>query len=175
MKEEEVRSTFQGGNALFERNWPYAWGLHQAADSPVKGKVGISLLPRFEGGRHVAALGGWHAGVSRSSDAKDASWKLVKFIISREVQAGFALNLGWNPSRRDLYDSPEIAEAAPHLVELKSVFENAAARPNVPYYSLLSRALQQKVNGALSGTISPSEALGAAQEEALEIVERYRE
>lgn len=175
MKEEEVRSTFQSGNALFERNWPYAWGLHQTEDSPVRDRVGIGLLPRFEGGRHVAALGGWHAGVSRSSDAKSAAWQLVKFMVSREAQTGFALELGWNPARRDLYDSEEIAEAAPHLVELKAVFENAAARPNVPYYSLISRVLQQRVNAALSGSLSPEEALDTAQEEALEVVQRYRE
>ncbi len=173
MKEEEVRSTFQGGNALFERNWPYAWGLHQSEGSPVRGKVGIGLLPRFEGGRHAAALGGWHVGISKSSDAKNAAWELLKFIISREAQLGFALHLGWNPARRDLYDSEEIAEQAPHLVDLKAVFENAAARPNVPYYSLLSRALQQKVNAALSGSIEPQQALDEAQAEALEIVERY--
>jgi multiple sugar transport system substrate-binding protein len=173
MKEEEVRSTFQSGNALFERNWPYAWGLHQAEDSPVKGKVGIGLLPKFEGGRHAAALGGWHVGISKSSNVKDGSWDLVKFIVSREAQLGFALRLGWNPARRDLYDAEEITEEAPHLVELKAVFETAIARPNVPYYSLLSRALQQKVNAALSGSLEPEDALEEAQAEALEIVERY--
>ena len=173
MKEEEVRSTFQGGNALFERNWPYAWGLHQAEDSPVRGKVGIGLLPRFEGNRHAAALGGWHAGISKSSDAKNAAWELVKFIVSREAQLGFALRLGWNPARRDLYDSKEIAKLAPHLVDLKAVFENATARPNVPYYSLLSTALQQKVNAALAGSIEPRQALDEAQQEAREIAERY--
>jgi multiple sugar transport system substrate-binding protein len=175
MKEEEVRSTFQSGNALFERNWPYAWGLHQSEGSPVRGKVGIGLLPRFEGGRHVAALGGWHAGISSSSDAKDAAWELVKFILSRKTQTGFALKLGWNPARKDLYDSEEIRQAAPHLVELKAVFESATARPNVPYYSLLSRVLQQQVNAALSGSISPEQALNEAQTEALDVVETYRE
>jgi multiple sugar transport system substrate-binding protein len=175
MKEEEVRSTFQSGNAMFERNWPYAWSLHQAADSPVRGKVAIGLLPRFEGGRHVAALGGWHAGISRYSDAKEAAWELVKFIVSRKVQEGFALRLGWNPARKDLYESGEIAEKAPHLVALKAVFETAAARPNVPYYSLLSRVIQENVNAALSGSVSPEEALNAAQTEGLQVVETYSE
>jgi multiple sugar transport system substrate-binding protein len=175
MKEEEVRSAFQAGNALFERNWPYAWGLHEAAESPVRGKVGIALLPRFEGGRHVATLGGWHAGISRSSDEKDGAWELVKFIVSREVQLGFALKLGWNPSRQDLYDAPEIVESAPHLVKLREVFETATARPGLPYYSLLSRVIQQKANAALSGAVSAREALESAQDEGLGVVERYKQ
>lgn len=175
MKEEEVRSVFQGGNALFERNWPYAWSLHQEEGSPVRGLVGISLLPEFSGGRHAATLGGWHVGISRSSDNKGDAWTLVKYIVSRKVQLGFALNLGWNPARQDLYDAPEILEAAPHLVKLRDIFEAAAARPNVPYYSLLSREIQQRVNAALSGAVTPGEALEAAQQGGLEIVERYRQ
>jgi multiple sugar transport system substrate-binding protein len=173
MKEEEVRSFFQGGNALFERNWPYAWGLHQHEGSPVRGKVGIALLPRFEEGSHVAALGGWHAGISGSSDNKGEAWELVKYIVSRQVQLGFALELGWNPSRLDIYDSPEIAAAVPHLVDLKKVFQTAAARPNLPYYSLFSRVVQQKVNAALSGIVTPETALREAQAGALETVETY--
>jgi len=173
MKEEEVRSLFQAGNALFERNWPYAWGLHQSTQSPVRDRVGIALLPRAEGGRHVAALGGWHVGISKSSDSKQASWKLAQFIVSREVQLGFALNLGWNPARQDLYDAPELLERAPHLVTLKQVFATASPRPNLPYYSLLSRVLQTKVNAALSGTIAPEAALRDSQKEALNIVRTY--
>ena len=173
MKEEEVRTLFEGGNAAFERNWPYAWGLHQEAGTSVKGKVGISLLPRFESGEHVAALGGWHIGISKRSDAKEAAWELVKFILSREAQIDFARKLGWNPARQDIYDAPEIVRDVPHLVTLKSVFETAAARPNVPYYSLLSQVLQRNLSAALSGITEPDQALRQAQVEALEIVETY--
>jgi multiple sugar transport system substrate-binding protein len=175
MKEEEVRSLFESGNALFERNWPYAWGLHQAEGSHVKDRVGIALLPRFEGGRHVAALGGWHVGISQSTNTRDGAWELVKFITSKKTQLGFAMELGWNPARQDVYNTEEIARNVPHLVSLKKVFETASARPNLPYYSLLSRALQQKANAALSGIMSPEDALAEAQEEGLDIVATYGE
>ena len=47
--EEEARGVFQSGNAVFMRNWPYAWALANAADSPVKGKVGMAVLPKGDG------------------------------------------------------------------------------------------------------------------------------
>jgi len=173
MKEEEARTAFEAGNAMFERNWPYAWGLHQATTSPVRGKVGISLIPRGEGAGHAAALGGWHIAVSKTSDDKRSSWELVKFIVSPRTQLGFALNLGWNPARQDVYDSPELLKLAPHLVALKQVFMTASARPNVPYYSMLSRVLQAQVNAALSGITPPDAALTQAQSEAIKVVKTY--
>ncbi|HVP58186.1 MAG TPA: ABC transporter substrate-binding protein, partial [bacterium] len=173
MKEEQVRTMFEAGNALFERNWPYAWNLHQGDASAVRGQVGISLIPRAEGGRHASALGGWHIAVSRTSDNKQASWELVKFILSPKTQLGFALNLGWNPARQDLYDSSQLLQEAPHLVSLKQVFATAAARPNVPYYSMLSRVLQAQVNAALSGITPPSAALTQAQGEAEKVLQTY--
>jgi trehalose/maltose transport system substrate-binding protein len=50
--EEEARRVFQSGNAVFMRNWPYAWPLVSAAGSPVGDKVEVAPLPR-----HAAALG----------------------------------------------------------------------------------------------------------------------
>jgi len=102
MREEEVRTFFENGNALFERNWPYAWKLHRSENSLVKEKVGITLLPRFKGGENAAALGGWHIGISWYSDKKDDAWGLVKFILSYKVQKKLFLNLSWNPARIDI-------------------------------------------------------------------------
>ncbi len=66
--EEEARGVFQSGNAVFMRNWPYAWALGQAADSPVKDKIGVAALPAGgDGGKPSGALGGWQLAVSAYS------------------------------------------------------------------------------------------------------------
>jgi multiple sugar transport system substrate-binding protein len=173
MREEEVRQYFQRGDAFFERNWPYAWALHQAEGSPVKGKVGIAPLPHFPGQSSASTLGGWHAGISRSSDQPAAALALVRYLVSLPVQKRLALALGWNPGRRELYDDPEVLARAPHLKELGPIFDNARARPNLPYYTRLSEVLQRHLNRALAGQVEPAAALEAADAEMKAVTERY--
>ncbi len=174
MKEEQTRLYFQEGNALFERNWPYAWLLHEAKGSPVRGRVGVAPLPSFTAGKGVSTLGGWHAGISRFSDAKAESEKLLCFLLSYGVQKELALRLGWNPGRRDVYRDPEVLARLPYFRTLRAVFEDARPRPVVPYYTQLSAILQRHLNAALSGASSPGEALAAAQREMQAVVSRYR-
>ncbi len=175
MKEEEVRTFFQRGHALFERNWPYAWNLHQADDSAVKGSVGIAPLPHFPSGRSASTLGGWHIGISAYSDDKQSSAEFVRFISSRAVQKRFAMELGWNPGRRDVYSDADVTKKYPHFEQLRSVFDNAVPRPNLPYYTQISAVLQQHLNAALSGRTAPGKALAAAEKEARAVAARYEE
>ncbi|MBN1384495.1 MAG: ABC transporter substrate-binding protein [Elusimicrobia bacterium] len=175
MKEEEVRTFFQSGNALFERNWPYAYKLHQSGDSPVKNKFKITKLPYFKNGRSASTIGGWHIGVSKFSDTKEASWKFVRFITSFEVQKGMAMDLGWNPGRMDVYDSKDVMSQLPHLKVLKAVLENAVARPGYPYYTQISESVQKYVNMVLAGKIQPSKAVEKIQEESGKIIKNYEE
>lgn len=174
MKEEEVRTFFQQGKALFCRNWPYAWTLYQSEDSKIKGKVGIAPLPHSPSAKSVSTLGGWHIGVSRYSDAKAESFAFVKFVTSFEIQKKLALELGWNPGRIDVYSDSEVLEKSPHFAALKEVFENAKARPFLPYYSQISEVLQQNINAILSGIISPEEGLTKSEKEAQKVVESYK-
>ena len=173
MKEEQVRTFFQQGNALFERNWPYAWSLHQAQDSPVRGKVGIAPLPHFPDGPGVSTLGGWHIGISKYSDAKEDAFKFVEFVTSYQTQKKLAINLGWNPGRRDVYADKDVLEKLPHFAHLGQVFENLRPRPNMPYYTLISETIQRQLSGVLSGKSTPSEALAAAQRRAQDIMDQH--
>jgi len=175
MKEEEVRMLFQSGNALFERNWPYAGPLHAAADSPVRGKFALTLLPKFEAGRHASTLGGWHVGISKYSDRKEDGWKLVDFILSYESQKRLALELGWNPGRKDLYGDPEVLRKMPHLETLRTVVEASVARPRLPFYTQVSEVLQKSVSGALSGSLPVEGALEQAETQIARILDTYRE
>lgn len=174
MREEEARLAFQDGNALFERNWPYAWPLHQAGNSRVKGITGIARLPSFTPGGSVSCLGGWHVGISRYSNTPLESWKLVRYLTSYGVQKELALRLGWNPGRSDLYGDPELLAKMPHFRILRQVFDDARPRPVLPYYTQLSEILQRRINAALAGDASPEEALSQAQQDIHRVLTRYR-
>jgi multiple sugar transport system substrate-binding protein len=175
MKEEEVRIYFQQGKAMFERNWPYAWALHNSDESPVKGKVGIAPLPYFPGGKSGSTLGGWHIGVSRYTDAVEQSWELVKFIVSYTTQKKLARKLGWNPGRVAVYSDSTILAELPHFASLKTVFEHARPRPIVPYYTQISEVLQRQINSVLAGKTAAEDALKNAEEEAMQVIKRYQQ
>ncbi len=171
MKEEEVRLIFQRGLALFERNWPYAYELHKAENSPVKDKFGVAPLPRFEGGRRASCLGGWYIGLSRFSDRKEEGKKLIRFITSYEVQKDLVEGLGWNSPRIDVME--ELGEKYAHLKVVREACSYAVARPPVPYYAQISYIIQKYVNGVLAGLIKPEEALSKMDKEIRELKEYY--
>jgi multiple sugar transport system substrate-binding protein len=171
MKEEEVRTMFQNGNALFERNWPYAWSLHNAADSVIKGQVGIAALPHFAGCPKAATLGGWHVVISRFSDCKTKAVEFLKYLTSYDIQKRFTLKLGWNPGREDVYRDQDIETASPHLRRFKTVFIHAIPRPPVPYYSQLSQIMQKHFNAALSGKETPYDAIAKTDAEIKDAIE----
>ena len=173
MKEEEVRLAFQNGNALFERNWPYAWKLHQEKNSPVAGKIGIALLPHFENGRPVSTLGGWHIGLSRYSKNKDKAVRCISYLLSADIQKKFVTTLGWNSGRIDIYDDPDVLEAMPHAKELREVFHHSIARPVVPHYSYMSSVIQRYVNALLSRKMDIQEAFTQSEAELVKIVHEY--
>lgn len=175
MKEEEVRREFQKGNALFERNWTYAWQLHNSYDSNVKGKVGMTILPHFKGHKSVSTLGGWHIGISKYSDNKEKAWEFIKYVTSYEVQKEMVLTIGWNPGRKDVYKDEELNKKLPQLQILEYVFENTVARPTVPYYSNISEVIQRNVNNCLANKITPENALKKMEEEIKEIIKIYGE
>lgn len=173
MKEEEVRRFFQNGNALFERNWTYAWGLHNTADSPIKGRVGMAPLPGFLPGNGASTLGGWHIVMSKFSDMKPEGAALIQYLTSAPVQKKLSLKLGWNPGRTDVYDDPELLRENPALRDLKQVFQGAVPRPMIPCYSGVSQILQKHINAAIAGRVSPEEALKTAQSQVLELMKDY--
>jgi len=173
MKEEEVRRYFQAGDALYERNWPYAWALHQAEGSMVKGSTGVAPVPAPRGSRSVSTLGGFHIGVSRYSDVKAEALAFVKFVTRYESQKRLVLNLGWNPGRQDLYEDPAVLAVAPHLRTLREVFQKARPRPVVPYYTQISEIVQRHLNRALANEVSPEAALADADREIAGLLARY--
>jgi multiple sugar transport system substrate-binding protein len=174
MREEEVRTSFQAGNVLYERNWPYAWSLHQAKNSKVRGKTGVAPVPGPQENTGTSTLGGFHIGVSAFSDVKGAAKEFVRFVTSFASQKEMVLSLGWNPGRQDLYREEEVLRQAPHFRELMVAFQRARPRPLVPYYSQISAVAQKHINGVLANKVSAQQALAEADKEIEALLSRYQ-
>jgi len=125
-EEEEARGVFQNANALFMRNWPYAWSLLQKDDSLIKGKVGIAKLP---GTPSAATLGGWHMGVSKYSPNAAIAADLVMYMTSAQVQKARAMGGSFNPTLPALYKDKDIIAVNDFMSSLAEVFANSVARP----------------------------------------------
>ncbi len=153
--EEAARGVFQTGNAVFMRNWPYAWALAQGEGSPVRGKVGVIPLPRGgPGGKTSGTLGGWHLAVSRYSKHPEAAADLVAFLTSREQQKKRAIAAAYNPTIPSLYDDAEVLAANPFFGALREPLRNAAARPSRvagAHYNRLSSDVWRATHDVLSG------------------------
>lgn len=128
--EEEARGVFQSGDAVFMRNWPYAWALANAPDSPIRGKVGVAPLPKGgPDGKRAAALGGQQLAVSKYSAHPKLAVDLVLYLASADEQKRRAIEGSFNPTIVSLYKDPEILRANPFMEQLDAVFADLVARP----------------------------------------------
>jgi trehalose/maltose transport system substrate-binding protein len=153
--EEESRGVFQSGNAVFMRNWPYAWELSQSEGSPVKGKVGISPLPSGKSsGEHVGTLGGWSLAVSKFSKNKEAAVSLAVYLTQSNEQKKRALIGGLSPTLPALYKDEDLQKANPSFLKFFDIFNRAVPRPSRVMGSRYNRAsaeIWDAVHRSLSG------------------------
>lgn len=169
--EEPTRQLFGSGRALFMRNWPYAWTMFNAADSPVYRKVGVATLPSFPGRQKASTLGGWQLGINRYSRRPQAAEKLVRFLSTPSAQKELALGVGYKPARKTLYKDPDLLHEQPDLAILFPIFMKARPRPVTPYYMLITSVLQPEFSAAISGIKEPAAALASAQKQVARILE----
>lgn len=173
--EEEARAVFQNGNAVFMRNWSYAWALGQNANSAVRGKIGVTLMPRGEGGGHVSGLGGWGLAVSRYSRHPEQAASLVAHLGGYEAQKRAAIERSAMPTFEALYDDPEVLAAVPFMAELREPLANAMPRPASETRTLYPRfttAVFSRTHRALSGESTADEALQGLNRDLLRISRR---
>lgn len=164
--EEEARGVFQSGDAVFMRNWPYAWSLAQSADSPVRGQVRVAPLPGGTGRSGVSTLGGWQLAVSRYSDHPEIAADLVRYLTSMAEQKRRAIRASLNPTIPALYQDPDILAAAPFFADLVPIMRTAVARPSAATgskYNQVSHAFWSAVHQVLSDKRSAPASLKALQ------------
>jgi multiple sugar transport system substrate-binding protein len=164
MKLEDARRTFQSGEAVFMRSWPYAYQPMNATDpdSQIVGKVGIAPLPAFTGFGPVTTLGGHNLVVSAFSRNIPAATEFVKFVsTSRDMQLVLAQRHSLAPTMTAVYHD---LAGDPMMALLAKVLPTAKPRPATPEWTTVSAEIQQQIFAAYTGIREPKVAVEALRE-----------
>jgi len=163
---DQNRQTFQEGNTIFMRNWPYAVSLMNEDDSDVQGNFDVAPLPKAEGNPDAnnSCLGGWNLFINANSENPEAAQQFASYMASMEAQETMALEHSRLPVREELY-SDEYFEQAEHLETFAEIVDQTSARPASAEYSTFSEIVYSNCNAALVQDKTPEEALNDAQEE----------
>src|SRR5467141_394164 len=171
-EEWDALNVWIAGDAAFMRNWPTAYVDSQAAESPIRNKFDISLLPGGKAGR-VGTLGGAGLAVSRFSAHPREALELVRYLTRRDVQVKRSRVLSQPPTLPELYNLPEVLELNPRFGLLSQAFRTGIVlRPsNVTgkKYQEVTDAYIEAVHSVLTGEKSAPKAAAALQNELVHI------
>ena len=161
---DENRQTFQQGNTLFMRNWPYAVAAMSGEDSAVDGKFDVTRMPKQEGNSDAnnSCLGGWNVFINSYSENVEAAQTFAQFFASKEIQRRLAVEHSRLPVREDVYNE-EVFNEAPLVETFSEIANETSARPSTPKYTTFSSIVFTEANKALIGDVSPQKALDDAQ------------
>ena len=162
MMEEEARNEFQSGNAVFMRNWPYAYELaNTEGESEVAGNFDIAPLPTFTGDGTISALGGFNNGVSAFSENTEAAKEFVVWASTDPEVHRMLAEAALPPTLESTYD--ELADD-PVMSLLGEVLPDARPRPPAPNWNGISVEMQQQIFPAYNGEGDPQAAIDAIRD-----------
>jgi multiple sugar transport system substrate-binding protein len=157
--QDTIRREMQQGRWIFATLFAYAWAHFQNdEDSKVKGKIGVSVMPRFEGGRSASCLGGWQWTISNFSRNKAQAYKLLRYLSSPEVAKVLAIEASNLPAFPELYKDPDVLKVNPWFADALPVVLNARARPVHPRYPEIADVMRRGLNAVLARTKTPEQA-----------------
>ncbi|SRR6266566_5179977 len=174
LTEEPCRQAFQNGDAIFMRNWPYAYSLgNNASQSKVAGKFDITSMP-YGGSGTVghSSVGGWNMAINAFSKNPDASWKFMQYMLGPDAQKQLAIQGSFTPALQSVYNDSDVKTKQPLFTKLQPILQYSLPRPVSPVYPDLSNIIQNHVHQALTKRVSPQDALRALQSELQALVSK---
>ena len=166
-QEPQAMNTFASGQAVFLRNWDYAYEDSITASDGGKltaSQVGVVPLPTFAGQPTpgYSNIGGWNMYINPHSKHLGADLTFIQFLSSTTAQDILSQKYGFISTVAAVRSAPATIAANPvfAIVPNTKLVPRPAGTPNYP---ALSTAIYQNVNGALAGSATPAAAVAAME------------
>jgi multiple sugar transport system substrate-binding protein len=170
---DEVGAHLLQGTAAMSINWP-AWisSFNDASKSKVLGQMEFTTLPGAQKPGQ-AEIGNWLIAIPRDSQNTAAAMDFLLWATSAE-QMKRSAQRGNPPTRRSLFNDPELVAKNPaYPAQLRSL-ETSRPRPRTPQWNEIENAFGIFLSKANSGALLPAEAMNQANAEIDKILQRAR-
>ncbi len=152
-QEDQGRLAFEAGHAAFMLNWPYVYaaGRTDGATSSVTKHVfenmGWAPYPSvYPGVPGKSSVGGANIGISAYTKYPKQALAAALCMTRYYWQNQEAINEGLPPVTIASYHNPTVIKSYPFAAVLLKQLEHATNRPETPYYSDVTLAIQQTLH-----------------------------
>jgi multiple sugar transport system substrate-binding protein len=174
-QEDEASGAFLRGDSVFMRMWLYAYDFlgDEEQSSITAGQVGLAEVPVAAPDLPRANVGGgFNFFINAEAGDPEAAWELIQFMTAAEQQKTLAIEGSYLPTRKELYEDPEVIDALPAVRLGKEAVLNTTTRPVSPFYSDMSLAMSEQFNANILGDVTPEEAAATLKSELESIISR---
>ncbi|GGL76950.1 ABC transporter substrate-binding protein [Wenxinia marina] len=152
--------TFNSGDAAMAISGP--WEIDRMVED-ADFDWGVTLLPTFEeGDERSSALGGFNLGILSTTEHPEEAFQVLEYFVSQDHR--LFPEFGYLPTRGDI-ELPEsgIPEKDAALAVFQEQLQYAQPRGPHPDWQQISKAIYDAEQAALTGQMTPDEALSQAQ------------
>lgn len=169
----DLIEVFSQGRTSAVFNWPFQWASATAAGAATSAETtGNGLIPGITI-RSASIDGSEGYAISTFSQNQQAALKWLQFASGAAAQKEIVEQEGWFPVSQTTLDDAATLEALPVVETYQQATEHPIERYGTPWSNELDQLLSVQISRAMNQEIEPAEALRAAQEELLPIVEKY--
>ncbi|MFI6077739.1 ABC transporter substrate-binding protein [Actinoplanes sp. NPDC051343] len=180
------------GNVAMWYDATSAAGSLEAADSPVKGKIGYAPAPVVRT-PSSGWLYAWSWSIQQASKKKENAWKFISWASGKDYENLVGRQVGWSSvpagKRASTYRNPDyIAQAKAFAAPTEAAISaadprNPGTQPrpaigiqfvDIPEFTDLGTQVSQYVSSAIAGQMSVDDALKRGQRLARDVSERYQ-
>jgi multiple sugar transport system substrate-binding protein len=124
-------------------------------------------------GPGVSLAGGSSLVLYRSSNHKDAAWKVIEYLSRPDVQARFYELCGDLPAREEVWADSALA-SDPNLRTFGQQLRHVVPTPKIPEWEQIASRLQERSEEAVRGGSPPDSVLAALDRDVDRILEKRR-
>jgi multiple sugar transport system substrate-binding protein len=159
----DVTQTFTAGDTPMFFSGPWHRSLIQKAAPNLEGKWATAMVPKDQSS--TSFVGGAEFAVFKNSPNRDAAWKFVQYMTQPATQVAWYKDINDLPAVKSAWDDSSISSDA-SLKVFGEQLNSAKAPPSIPQWEEIAQQMDDWLQKACLGQVSPQDAAKGMQQAA---------